>query len=82
MLLPEMADKGYNSDFRLMLRYDGSLRVVTNGLSIRILDLLIRKDMNLTEVSRSLGSPKTTVQANLCRLEEEGMHYPVKVTRL
>ena len=52
MLLPEMADKGYNSDFRLMLRYDGSLRVVTNGLSIRILDLLIRKDMNLTEVSR------------------------------
>ena len=41
--------------------------------------------MNLTEVSRSLGSPKTTVQANLCRLEEEeeeGIHYPVKVTRL
>lgn len=63
-----------------MLRYDGSLRVVTNGLSIHI--LLIRKDMNLTEVSRSLGSPKTTVQANLCRLEEEGMRYPVKVTRL
>lgn len=43
MLLPEMADKGYNSDFKLMLRYDGSLRVVTNGLSIRILDLLIRR---------------------------------------
>jgi|GEM_PF-4320224 len=43
MLLPEMADKGYNSDFKLMLRYDGSLRVVTNGLSIRILNLLIRR---------------------------------------
>lgn len=68
-----MADKGYNSDFRLMLRYDGGLRVVTNGLSIRILELLIHGDMNLTEVSRSLGSPKTTVQANLCRLEEDGM---------
>ena len=31
MLLPEIADREYNSDFRLMLRYDGSLRVVTNG---------------------------------------------------
>lgn len=66
-----MADKEYSSDFKIIQRYCGSIYVVTNKLSLSILNLLISKDMNLTEISTALDVSKTTVQANLSRLEED-----------
>lgn len=73
-----MADKEYSSDFKIIQRYGGGVCVVTNKLSLSILTLLISRDMNLTELSTGLGVSKTTVQANLCRLEEDGIiaSYP------
>ena len=73
-----MADKEYSSDFKIIQRYGGGVCVVTNKLSLSILTLLISRDINLTELSTGLGVSKTTVQANLCRLEEDGIiaSYP------
>ena len=73
-----MADKEYSTQFKIVQCYNGGIRVVTNALSLSILKLLLSKDMNLTEMASALGSPKTSVQINVSKLEQDGivMSYP------
>lgn len=68
-----MADKGYSHSFRVMLKHDGGIKIVTNALSMKILKLILARDMNLTEIANSLGVAKSTVQAGLSRLETDGL---------
>lgn len=66
-----MANKEYSPRFKIIQRYGGGICVVTNGLSLSILELLYSRDMNLTEISSVLKTSKTTVQASLSKLEAE-----------
>ncbi len=73
-----MADKEYSTQFRIVQRYSGGIRVITNSLSLSILKLLLSRDMNLTELATALKSPKTTVQISVSKLEQDGIvvSYP------
>ncbi len=73
-----MADKEYSTQFKIVQCYGGGIRVITNSLSLSILKLLLSRDMNLTEIATALGSPKTSVQINVSKMEQEGIvgSYP------
>ena len=66
-----MADKEYAYNFKMVLRYTGGIKIITNSQSLSVLTLLLSSDMNLTDIANRIGFPKTSILATLNRLESE-----------
>ena len=73
-----MADKEYSDSFTIVKSHEGMVRVVSNKLSMKILDMLSSAPLSLTDMANRIELPKTTVQSNLSVLEFEGLvkSYP------
>ena len=71
-----MADKEYSDSFTIVKSSDGVVRVVSNRLSMQILNILSSAPCSLTDLSVKTTASKTTVQSNLVILEQMGLIRP------
>jgi len=71
-----MADREYSDVFTIVKSYEGKVRIVTNKLSIQILNILSARPSTLTEIAVKTNTAKTTVQSSLVLMEHEGLVRP------
>lgn len=68
-----MADPDHSRDFVVYLTAESGLTYLTNVSWIRMVDLLSRSPMTISEITRATELPRSTVQSGLSRMVERGL---------
>ncbi|AMK13777.1 ArsR family transcriptional regulator [methanogenic archaeon mixed culture ISO4-G1] len=68
-----MTDFGYSSDYSIFLTRNEGVQIVTNDLSLKILNEMRFREVSPTSMAMELGLPKSTIQANISKLLHMGI---------
>ena len=71
-----MADLGYSSEYEVYLTDHNGMQVVTNELSLRILQEMRYREVSPTEMAIALNLSKSTIQGNINKLFRMGIVVP------
>lgn len=68
-----MTDAGYSSEYEVHLTHRNGVQIVTNELSLHLLDEMRARSISLSETAAIMNLPKSTIQGNLGKLQRMGV---------
>ena len=68
-----MTDAGYSSEYELYLTHRNGVQIVTNELSLHLLDEMRARSISPSETAAIMHLPKSTIQGNLGKLQRMGI---------
>lgn len=68
-----MTDAGYSSEYEVYLTHRNGVQIVTNELSLHLLDEMRARSISPSETAAIMHLPKSTIQGNLGKLQRMGV---------
>ena len=68
-----MTDAGYSSEYEVYLTHRNGVQIVTNELSLHLLDEMRARSISPSETAAIMHLPKSTIQGNLGKLQRMGI---------
>lgn len=71
-----MTDAGYSSEYEVYLTQSNGVQIVTNELSLHLLEEMRARSVSPSETAAIMHLPKSTIQGNLGKLQRMGIIVP------